>query len=142
MLELELIEFIYQGVDPRTGELLNTPRDPVLDKHRAAYLQTLRKFTRKRKPAAFEGAKDPKLAPQNQGARWSIEADDRLRTLWCSDERPTIEELAVTFERSEGGICSRLVKLGIFPDLESARLESKQRTQVQQNKPVKFSAGE
>ena len=66
MLELELIEFIYQGVDPRTGELLNTPRDPVLDKHRAAYLQTLRKFTRKRKPAAFEGAKDPKLAPQTR----------------------------------------------------------------------------
>jgi hypothetical protein len=134
MLELELMELIYQGVDPRTGELLNTVRDPVIDKRRAAYLQTLRRAARAVKPAKRSGsamseARTPLDAdkPTNHGARWSEQEEAHLLERWTSAALPTLEQLAQEFGRGEAGISSRLVKLAIYPDREAARLESDRR---------------
>jgi hypothetical protein len=150
MLEHELMELIYQGVDPRTGELLNSPRDPMLDKRRAAYLQILRRLARPtqvpRPPKALasqlvDGAAD-KVAtkkPLNQGARWTAADERLLRDVWDSSDAPTLKQVAERFARNEGGISARLVKLGIFPDREAARQESERR-QISHSLPVAESA--
>lgn len=138
MLELELMEMIYQGIDPRTGELLNTPREPMLDKRRAAYLQILRRLARPSKvprsskvyvsglanSAADEVTTDK---PANQGARWTQTDDQLLSNMWHSTEAPTLRQVAERLARNEGGISARLVKVGIFSDREAARQESERR---------------
>jgi hypothetical protein len=138
MLELELMELIYQGVDPRTGELLNTLRDPELDKRRAAYLQTLRRAARGRKSAKHSGLVASEVKPQahadkptHHGAPWSEQEEARLRELWACASMPTLDQLAQEFGRGEAGISSRLVKLGIFADREAARQESVRRQGAQ-----------
>jgi hypothetical protein len=143
MLELELMELIYKGVDPRTGELLNTLRDPVLDKRRAVYLQTLRRAARLLKPPRSAGSvmvqAESQLdadKPANHGAPWSHQEEARLRELWSSATLPTLDQLAQAFGRGEAGISSRLVKLGIFPNREAARLESERRQGVHLSLPA------
>lgn len=127
MLELELMELIYQGIDPRTGELLNTPREPMLDKRRAAYLQILRRLAKPAKvprPSKAQTSAEASAKPANQGARWSEAEDQRLREVWHSTETPTLAQVAAQFERNEGGIAARLVKLGVYEDREAARVAS------------------
>lgn len=138
MLEHELMELIYQGVDPRTGELLNSPRDPMLDKRRAAYLQILRRLAGSAKVSrplkahasqSADGVADKVVTekPANQGARWTEVDDQLLRDVWHSAEAPTLRQVAKRFERNEGGISARLVKLGIVSEREAARQESERR---------------
>lgn len=141
MLEHQLMELIYQGVDPRTGELLNSPRDPMLDKRRAAYLQILRRLARPVKVSRPTKAHASQLnddsadkgatkKPANQGARWT-EVDDRLlHEVWHSSEAPALKQVAEKFARNEGGISARLVKLGIVLDREAVREESARREQA------------
>jgi hypothetical protein len=125
MLELELMELIYQGADPRTGELLNSPRDPMLDKRRAAYLQILRRLARPAKVPRSSKVHLSELADSaaaevatekldNQGARWTETYDQLLCNMWHSTESPTLRQVAERFARNEGGISARLVKVGIF----------------------------
>jgi hypothetical protein len=127
MLELELMELIYQGLDPRTGKLLNTPREPTLDKRRAAYFQVLRRLAKPAKqlrPPKTQTSQEASAKPANQGARWSEAEDQRLREVWYCAEAPTLAQVAALFERNEGGIAARLVKLGIYEDREAARVMS------------------
>jgi hypothetical protein len=141
MLEHELMEMIYQGADPRTGELLNSPCDPMLDKRRAAYLQILRRLARTAKVPRSSKVHVSELAnsaadevaiekPANQGARWTGTDDQLLRNMWHSTEAPTLRQVAERFARNEGGISARLVKVGIFSDREAARQESERRQLV------------
>jgi hypothetical protein len=56
----------------------------------------------------------------NAGKRWSQDDDASLRTLW-SEATANVQDLAQTFGRTVPAILSRLVKIGIFPDADSAR---------------------
>ncbi len=134
MQELELMELIYKGVDPRTGEVLSTPREPVLDKRRAAYLEALRGVLRRSGLSGHSDFMGPvcpgRVRPVNQGARWLDTDDQRLRECWSSSESSTIEEMADLFGRNAGGITARLVKLGIFPSTDAAKAASRLRKQL------------
>ncbi|WP_310642859.1 hypothetical protein [Limnohabitans sp.] len=143
MLEHELMEQIYQGIDPRTGELLSSPRDPMLDKRRAAYLQILRRLARSVKEPKLQKAYANPLVggvtgevatekPINQGARWTEADDQLLRDVWHGLESPTLKQVAEKFARNEGGISARLVKLGVYDDRETVRQISQQRALNQQ----------
>ncbi len=57
-------------------------------------------------------------AAQRKGARWSIEEDSQLEALWVSSQSVTTEHLAAQFGRTRTAIISRLVKIGLFQDLE------------------------
>jgi hypothetical protein len=91
-----------------------------LARHGQAVLEIVRQFvgTADAPPAAEVDVDDP-VRP-NQGTPWSRRQDELLRRRW--DEGATVSALADELGRGHGGIESRLVRLGIVPDRETARL--------------------
>ena len=120
--ELELLEAICRGVDPRDGTFLDTPRDPDLDKARLAYLERLRRMAKRseRKPPAA-------AHPPMHGKAWSPEDDSALERAWLADGSTTAEALAARFGRVEGAIIARLVHIGLFSDRDQARAANAER---------------
>lgn len=117
--ELELLEAICRGVDPRDGTFLETPRDPNLDKIRLNYLAKLRRISKR-----FNVPPDaalPTSPPAMHGKPWATADDEALRTTWESDNSATAALLGARFGRGEGAILARLVHLGLFSDREQAR---------------------
>lgn len=111
--ELELLEMISRGIDPRTGEVLDTPRDPVLDRKRLSYLSALRKVCRSTSTATRTLSSH--VGNDNRGARW-LDADiEHLRSLWFSEPLPTLDQLAEELGRTPVAIAARLVKMGLYP---------------------------
>lgn len=97
----------------------------TLDKRRAVYLQALRRLAKPVKeirPLKTQTGQEASAKPANLGARWSDAEDQRLREVWQSAEAPTLAQVAALFERNEGGIAARLVKLGVYEDREAARM--------------------
>lgn len=80
-----------------------------------------------KKQAADRSGTDTDMAPA-PGARWSMAHDQQLRERW-SDGHSTVEDLMIAFNRNEGGIVSRLVKLGIVETRDGVLAESRRRTQ-------------
>ncbi|MEI5689106.1 hypothetical protein [Sphingomonas kyungheensis] len=62
------------------------------------------------------------------GERWTEAQETRLLRLW-NEENATIGELMKTLDRNEGGIVSRLVKLGAVETRDDVRVESRRREQ-------------
>lgn len=125
MKELKLLEAICRGIDPRDDTVLDTPRDPDLDRARLAYLDKLRRFSKKLESGQDELGSSYLLS--NQGARWLPEDDDKLKEIWKSNLCATIEELMKIFGRTKGAITSRLLRLGIVQDSDSMKKENEQR---------------
>lgn len=83
---------------------------------------------RRRRTAAERTARIESRKPRRHGADWSAVDDDALVRFWTnSDCDPTIAAVAEKFGRSTSSIASRLVKVGLFPDREAARSESRRR---------------
>jgi len=107
------IEALADGVDPRTGEVLN-PGSPIesVEVVRALHIactaidHEVRKRNRK------------SALPTNAGRPWNIEDDQTLGDIFDSG-RP-VADIAKTFQRTRGSIASRLVRLGKAPDRQSA----------------------
>lgn len=118
MRELELLEAICRGVDPRDGTFLDTPRDPDLDRARLAYLGKLRRFAKR--CAAIPAAADAPGRPLMHGKAWTSEDDAALKKAWEVDGSATAALLGERFGRGEGAIIARLVHLGLFSDREKA----------------------
>ena len=124
MLELELLEAICRGIDPRTGETLDTPREPGLDKKRVVYLAALRRLKHQLSRARQNQAlTEGEVNPINIGMRWREVDDQVLRTSWLSGAKPRLKVMADTFGRTKGAIAARLVKIGIYSTLEEAHAE-------------------
>lgn len=119
MKELELLETICRGVDPRDCTYLDTPRNPDLDKARLAYLAKLRRFA-KHCAAAPEVAVTTGRPPMH-GKAWTAENDKALQSAWGADDATTAAVLGERFGRGEGAILARLVHLGLFSDRDQAR---------------------
>ena len=120
MKELELLEAICRGIDPRDGSVLNTQRDPNLDEARLTYLHELRRFAQ-RSVKQVRATSDDRQKMPNHGKSWSTENDSALKSAWNADPTVTCSELASRFGRGEGAIVARLAHLGVFPDRLSAR---------------------
>lgn len=100
----ELLTILADGVDPLTGEVL--PEDSVCNKGeivRALHcvLNVVQVKTQKPKP-------------ENAGKPWT-ERDDAL-LCQMFDAGSTKKDMCACFKRSEGGIASRLVRLGKITD--------------------------
>ncbi|KRR15002.1 hypothetical protein [Bradyrhizobium valentinum] len=61
---------------------------------------------------------DPKHAVNN-GAKWTKEQDDQLKTRW--EARIPLRGIAAEFERTQGAITARLVRLGLAVDSDDVR---------------------
>lgn len=109
-----IVESLANGVDPVTGEVLD--REGTLSSAqvvRALFLasKVLGETTRKGELAAGRAG--------NAGKPWSGEEDARL--LQSFDAGAVVRDLASLHLRSEGGIRSRLVRLGRINDRAEAR---------------------
>lgn len=116
--ELEIVEALCRGVDPRTGEMLNTPRDPRIDQIRLRFLNALRRHGRR------NGGDQERKSPQNaeypnRGKAWSPEDDRDLEERWNAGS--TLDQMVPMFGRTAGALAARLVYLAIFPDRDEAR---------------------
>lgn len=120
MKELELLEAICRGVDPRDGTFLDTPRDPDLDRVRLSYLSKLRRM-HKRFGATGDTHGAVQAKPQMHGKVWTDSDDSALACAWTSDPTVTVETLAGRFGRGEGAIIARLVHVGLCSDRDQAR---------------------
>ena len=120
--ELEVVQMLCDGIDPRTGELLTTPRNLRADEARLRYLKALQALA-KRSPGEHSGA------PSHFGARWLPEDDARLQERWSEPAAPSAEVLSIDFGRTPGSIVARLVHLGVYPDRDAARIANEKRGQ-------------
>lgn len=83
----------------------------------------VKKGARKQSPLKPVSQKERGLAT---GERWTDDKDARLVRLW-TEERATIGDLMKAFDRNEGGITSRLVRLGVVASRDEAQIESRKR---------------
>jgi hypothetical protein len=84
----------------------------------------VKKGARKQSPLKPVSQKERGLAT---GERWTDDKDARLVRLW-TEERATIGDLMKAFDRNEGGVTSRLVRLGAVASRDEAQTESQRRT--------------
>lgn len=96
----EILGRLADGLDGATGEPL--PKDSPFNQPDA--IRAL--FTAIR---ALEGAVKPD-GPAKAGGKWTAEEDRQL--IQAFDAKASIEDLALSHQRSTGAIRSRLVKLG------------------------------
>lgn len=92
-----------------------------LEKYGAAVLDIVRRYRDVADTPANGNAAGASLGP-NQGKPWSPEQDELLRRRW--HEGASVASLAAELGRGAGGIEARLVRLGLVPDRETARLRA------------------
>ena len=116
LTETMIVESLCNGVNPITGEPLNTPRSPEIDALRLKFFTALQKLDKKSKPER-ESRRNPNARRyQNSGLPWNPELDAALIKRWNSDDRPTLQIIAEEVQRSPLSLSFRLVHLGIATD--------------------------
>lgn len=130
--ELEIVERLCRGIDPRTGESLNTPHDPRVDKARLSLLGALRTLNKQigKNHGQAETQKEGKTKTvdpdyPNKGKPWNATASMALKKRW--DQGETLDDLAKDFGRTAGAICARLAALDLSMDRETIRKINLQR---------------
>jgi hypothetical protein len=116
-----IVEALADGVDPRTGEVLE-PGSPLESPEviRALHvaLDGLNQQIRQQNRSAS--------LPPNAGKAWRDEDDQELTRLF--DSGRNVATIASLFQRTRGSIASRLVRLGKVPDRQSAFVANPQTT--------------
>lgn len=107
-----IIEALADGVDPRTGKVLD-PGSPIEsgDVVRALHVALAavgREVQRRERNSAL---------PPNAGKPWNSKDDKALGELF--DSGKPVADIARTFQRTQGSIASRLVRLGKATDRDS-----------------------
>ena len=128
--ELLIAELLCNGINPETGEILNTPRNPKVDQARLNYLKALQDLNRKMAKEEKASSSDAPDAHPNQGAKWTGELDTHLLQRWSSDDQPPLGILADYFGRTEGAIAARLVKLRVAADTDEIREQNRTRKAI------------
>jgi hypothetical protein len=108
-----IVEALADGVDPRTGEVLD-PGSPIEspDVVRALHVAvTVLDREVKRRERTTE-------TPPNSGKSWNVHDEKALSDLF--DSGVPVPQIARTFQRTQGSIAARLVRLGKIPDRDSA----------------------
>jgi hypothetical protein len=114
LTEIEIVELICRGVDPRTGEILNTPRDPAVDRIRLSLLAALKAMGKKSKNQDAS-PKTPEAYP-NKGKKWTSHEDMKLNEKWKLGMN--LDDMADGFGRTPGALGARLVRLSAVKDME------------------------
>lgn len=110
----ELLKLLADGVNPATGEVLssadscNQP-DVIRALHFAVLLLEKAEKTKKRE----------RRLPENAGKPWLQEDDAKLVQMF--EEGRSKGDICDYFKRTEGGIASRLVRLGIIQNRDEFR---------------------
>lgn len=116
------------------GELI-TPDGQSLSlplRHWTALNYAIHQATRRLPPVGAETIVPER--PPKTGKAWSKEDEHRLMERW-SDGKATVEALATEFGRNEGGIVSRLAKLGAGVDRDAVRAENNRRARGSRARP-------
>jgi hypothetical protein len=111
--DTQLILTLAEGIDPLTGEVLS--RDHLL--HNPQIVRALFHAARALERAE-KSAKRVASLPAKAGASWSKEEDNAL--IQKFDSNVLVAEIAKRHGRTEGGITSRLVRLGKIAAREDA----------------------
>ena len=100
----EIISALAEGIDPTTGEILDT--DNVCNKGEIvrAFYTILQELENKSK----------KKSPENAGKPWTVEEENFLKKL--HNNGLSKKEIANKLCRSAGSVSSRLVRLGLIND--------------------------
>jgi hypothetical protein len=104
---LEIISALSIGINPHTGETY--PDDSAY--HHPQTLSALLMAKKALERTIRTDARKQNL-PNNAGKAWDLVEDQRIVTGFHTGK--TTKELAVEHGRTEGSICSRLIKLGKF----------------------------
>ncbi|MCD8352795.1 MAG: hypothetical protein LUC47_00530 [Clostridiales bacterium] len=114
----EILELLADGTDPMTGELL--PDDHVCNRPDVvrALHTVLRNVSEKKK----------RDLPANAGQPWTEEADNALRDMFLRG--CTNREIQNYFQRTEGAISARLVKLGLIANRDEFRMKTNRTSMV------------
>ncbi|MDR3700612.1 MAG: hypothetical protein P4L56_13295 [Candidatus Sulfopaludibacter sp.] len=117
----QIVEALADGVDPRTGEVLE-PGSPLESPEviRALHV-ALAGMNHQIKQQTRNSA-----LPPNAGKAWRDEDDRELTRLFDSGQ--SVANIASLFQRTRGSIASRLVRLGKVPDRQSAFVANLQTT--------------
>lgn len=127
--ELSIAELLCNGINPETGEILNTPRNPKVDQARLCYLKALQDLNLRMAKEEKSPSDEAKEMPSNQGAKWTGELNSHLISRWNAEDQPTVEVLAEYFGRTNESIIARLAKLGVATDREEVRVQNRKRKQ-------------
>lgn len=131
--ETEILKSLCNGLDPISGDVLDTPKSPELDGLRLELFAALKKLDRKTKqsvPAPLATtAPTASSAIDNSGRNWTRENDRKLVRLWQDSTAPNLTALAREFQRSPGGISARLVHLKVASSRQEVLEINIQRTQ-------------
>ena len=112
-----VIDALAEGLDPETGEIF--PAESVLQ--RPAVIRAL--FTASRVLAGERSAAAAARAqPSQAGKPWTPEEDQRL--LDAFDAGADLAALTAAHGRSDGGVASRLVRLGRIKERAEVRVRS------------------
>ena len=114
-----IVKALAQGVDPNTGEVF-PPDSPYNEPRIIRALFALHEFIQQaRKPRmSADERRQENLdlgRPRNYGLPWTDDARSQVATRF--EEGHSIEELAATLERTQGGIRAELIRQGLLsPD--------------------------
>lgn len=105
--ELEVVEMLCRGVDPRTGEVMNTPRNPGIDELRLKFLKALKALDRKPGDNTNSIKRfQPDSEFPNKGKKWEPDDIIKLKASW--DEGLTLDSMTSHFGRTAGALCAKL----------------------------------
>ncbi len=100
----EIISALAEGIDPTTGEVLES-------NHVCNKAEVVRAFytVLENLPKAKS-----KFAPENTGKQWTKEDDELLIALYTSDA--SRRDICKALKRTIDGVAARLVRLGLIKD--------------------------
>lgn len=128
LAELEVVEMLCKGIDPRTGEILDTPKNPEVDTARLKFFDRLKRLNRKvapRIPRASKASQPANTEFPNRGRKWGEAETQKLHDLWKTGS--TLDQIAPEFGRTTGALCARLARDKVAEDREAIRAENVRR---------------
>ncbi len=116
LAELEIVNSLFLGLDPRTGLKLDTPASAKVGKARQRLLEVLIDLDKKIAQATNSSgkARKPKANPSNHHAIWHQPEIDQLSDQW--NNGASVDSISKNLGRTPLSVSTRLVKLGFASD--------------------------
>ena len=111
--QLDRLIVVVGGEGPQ-GEVVADGQLEVASAAAGSLASVLAATLRQQTAMAVPGARRSRDRPPQQGKPWSLELDAELERRWIAGD--SVEEIAVHFERTPGGIRSRLPRVGCDPE--------------------------
>lgn len=128
LAELEIVELLCKGINPCSGEDLNTPRHPEVDAARLKLLDELKRLSRRVTPLVPNTTKSLRGANPsfpNHGKKWNSDDALKLRVSWNAGD--TLDSIASKLGRTAGALCAKLALDRIVGDRDAICAENVRR---------------